>query len=168
MKKHILFALVAGFAAAGGLQAADVASSRVEVVFDHPDNFNDIRDTYSDTSGGRDYVLRELTNYVSKTADQYLPAGYKLKIVFTDVTLAGRLPIQATDSDRRIFQATYPPDFKFTYQVVDASGAVVRQGSDHIRDLNYANRFITTPDNTMPFPYEKAALHDWLRSNLRQ
>jgi hypothetical protein len=168
MKKHILFALAAGFAAAGGLRAADVSSSRVEVIFDHPDNFNDIRDTYSDTSGGREYVIRELTKYVARTADEYLPAGQKLKIVFTDVTLAGRLPIQATDDDRRIYQTTYPPDFKFTYTVTDASGAVVRQGTDHIRDLDYTTRVLTPPDNTLPLPYEKAALRDWIRDNLRK
>src|ERR1700690_1765879 len=99
MKRHILFALVAGFAASGALRAADVSSSRVEVVFDHPDNFNDIRDTYSDTPDGRTYVLKVLTDYVSTAADRYLPAGLKLKFVFTDVTLAGRLPVQASDND---------------------------------------------------------------------
>jgi hypothetical protein len=166
MKRHLLLALVAGFAAAGALRAADVASSRVEVVFDHPDNFNDIRDTYSDTPGGREYVLRELNNYVASTADQVLPAGYKLKIVFTDITLAGWLPIQASDNDRRVFKATTPPDFKFSYTVTNSSGAVVKQGSDHIRDLEYQTRLINDPALSMPLPYEKAALGDWIHENL--
>jgi hypothetical protein len=158
--------LVAGFAASGALRAADVASSRVEVVFDHPDNFNDIRDTYSDTPGGRDYVLKVLTDYVSTAADHYLPTGYKLKIVFTDITLAGRLPVQASDNDYRIYKDTYPPDFKFTYTVTDAAGTVVSQGSDHIRDLDYLDRFITPPDSSLPLPHEKAALVEWIRANL--
>jgi hypothetical protein len=49
--------------------------------------------------------------------------------------------------------------------VTDASGRVVREGSEDIRDMNFQMRL--TIDASDPLHYEKDILDDWARSKLR-
>ena len=48
---------------------------------------------------------------------------------------------------------------------MDASGKVVKQGSENIRDMTFDTRI--TFDRDDPLHYEKDMLGDWVRSNLR-
>ena len=65
----------------------------------------------------------------------------------------------------RIVKDIYPPAFKFTYTVTDASGKVVKNGSENLRDGSFQYRL--TIDTSDPLRYEKAVLSDWAHSALR-
>jgi len=167
MKTLRLFSSILGLAAAGELRAADNPAPRTEVVFDHPEKFADVKDSYVPTEKGRDYILATIRDFLVHRADSLLPKGYNLKITFTDIHLAGDFePWHGVQyDDVRFVRSIYPPEFKFTYTVTDASGKVVREGSEDIRDLTFQWR--VTLDSMDPLRYEKDILDEWARSKLR-
>jgi hypothetical protein len=169
MKTLCLFSAALGLIAAGALRASDAATTapRTEVIFDHPENFRDVRDEFTPTDKGRDYILSEFRDHlVSRTASM-IPDGYKLKVTFTDIKLAGDYePWRGPQWDTvRIVKAIYPPYFKFTYQVTDPSGRVVRSGTENINDLDFQDRIVL--DTGDPLRYEKQILDDWAQGALR-
>ena len=143
------------------------APSRTEVVFDHPENFRDVKDESSPTEKGTAYILSQLREFLEDRATSALPEGYHLKVVFTDIDLAGDFePWRGPEwSNVRIVKAIYPPAFKFSYTVTDASGKVVREGNEDIRDLSFDTRI--TPDPSDRLHYEKSILEDWVHSKLQ-
>jgi len=166
MKMYRLFPLILGLVAACAVPDARNAVHRTEVVFDHPEKFTDVKDAYMPTEKGRDAILADIRDFLVYQGDAVIPQGYRLKITFTDIDLAGDFepwhgPLY---EDVRFVKAIYPPAFKFTYAVTDPSGKVVREGSEDIRDLSFQLR--VTLDSVDPLRYEKDILGEWVRSKL--
>ncbi len=160
-----VIAVTAASAAFADTPAKDTA--RTEVVFDHPENFTDVKDSDMPTDRGRDEILSRIRNFMVERSDSLLPAGYHLRIVFTDIDLAGDFePWRSQQwSDVRIIKDVYPPAFKFTYTVTDAAGRTVKEGSVNIRDLSFQTRMALPQDDSLR--YEKDILGDWARGALR-
>jgi hypothetical protein len=166
-----LFCLCVGFImavaparAASGKDASPKA--KVEVVFDHPEKFTDIKDSYMDTEKGRESVLATLKDYLVEEAQSVLPADQSLVVTFTDIDLAGDYePWRTNARDVRIIKDIYPPRMDFSYKVTDASGKVVKEGVERLRDLGFMSRM--TINRRDQFSYEKDMLNDWVRSTLR-
>jgi hypothetical protein len=169
MKALSLLSIALGLSAACALNAADAARAgpRTEVIFDHPENFTDVKDGEFATDKGRDAILARIRGFLVERTASLLPEGDRLTITFTDIDLAGDFePWRGPQwSDIRIVKAIYPPAFKFSYVVTDPSGRVIKQGSEDIRDLNFQLR--VTIDTTDTLRYEKDILDDWARSTLR-
>ncbi len=157
--------LLAGCATTG--TPAPKAASRTEVIFDHPENFTDVKDMSTPTDKGRDYILSQIRVYLQDRATAELPQGYHMKIVFTDLDLAGDFePWRGPQwMDVRIVKSIYPPAFKLTYTVTDASGSVALEGTESQRDMSFDTRILI--DTSDPLRYEKAMLDDWVRSKLQ-
>jgi hypothetical protein len=156
-----------GFAAAFSLQAAPAAPApRVEVAFDHPEKFTDIKDAYVPSDKGQQAILDQIRDYIVSRATPLVPEGYKFTITFSDIDLAGEYePWRGPEWGMvRIIKPVYPPAFRFTYTVTDRTGKVVRQGSEFIRDVSFQFRAVL--DLTDGLRYEKAALEDWIRFHL--
>jgi hypothetical protein len=153
----------------GNVHAADIAAlpARTEVVFDHPENFTDVKDRDLPSDSGRDEILSRISTFMVSRATPLLPAGDSLKITFTDIDLAGDFePWHGPQwSDVRIVKEIYPPAFKFSWVVTDVSGRVVKQGKEDIRDLNFQTRVVLDTSDTLR--YEKDILGDWTNSTLR-
>lgn len=167
MKTLRLFSALLGLASCA-LYAADTKTApRTEVIFDHPENFTDIKDHDMPTDKGEAAILANIHDFVVDLADRELPPGFTMKITFTDIDLAGDFEPQrgAQWDDVRIVKEIYPPAFKFTYSVMDPAGKVVKQGSENIRDLDFQTRI--TLDREDPLHYEKDILRDWLSSTVR-
>jgi hypothetical protein len=167
MKKLRLFYTLLGLVAVGALNTAAQAAPRTEVIFDHPEKFTDVRDGYVPTDKGRDAILDTLRSFLVHRTESLVPEGDKLTVTFTDIDLAGEYePWRGAQyDDVRIVKDIYPPAFKFSWTVTDASGKVIRQGSEDIRDLNFQMR--VTIDLTDPLRYEKDILSEWARTKLR-
>jgi hypothetical protein len=168
MKALRLFSVALALSAACALHAADAAkpAPRTEVIFDHPENFTDVKDSEFATEKGRDAILARIRDHLVERTAPLLPEGDRLTITFRDIDLAGDYePWRGPQwSDVRVIKDIYPPAFKFSYAVTDASGRVVKQGSEDIRDLNFQMRL--TPDTSDTLRYEKDILDDWARSTL--
>lgn len=166
--KTIRLFLILALAGAGAAFAGDkkVPTSRVEVNFTDPENFTDVKDSSFGTEKGREAVLSEIREYITKRANKLLPAGQKLTITFSDIDLAGEYePWRGPRADDiRIVKDIYPPRFKFTYKVTDAAGAVVKEGQENLFDLAFTMRL--TIDRQDPLRYEKDILNEWMGGNL--
>ena len=167
MKTLRLFSSILGFAAAGALHAGAGPAPRTEVIFDHPEKFTDVKDSYSPSDKGRDAILGNIRSFLVHRTESLVPEGYKLTITFSNIDLAGDFePWRGPQfDDVRIVKSIYPPAFKFTYSVTDRTGKVVKEGSEDIRDLDFQIRMPI--DLSDPLRYEKDILGDWARSNLR-
>jgi Protein of unknown function (DUF3016) len=169
MKTLRLISACIGIAATAALAGAETPKStpRVEIIFDHPENFTDVKDANLPTDRGRDAILGQIRSFLVERAEPMVPDGETFTMTFTDIDLAGDFePWRGGQWDNvRIVKSIYPPSFKFTYTVTDSSGKVVKQGSEHLRDLDFLMRITTDPSDSLR--YEKQILDDWLRSNLR-
>ena len=168
MKTLRLFSAALGLLAAGALRASDAATTapRTEVIFEHPENFRDVRDSNIGTDKGRDSILSDIQRHLVARTSSMVPEGYKLTVTFTDIKLAGDFePWRGPQWDQvRIVKAIYPPFFKFTYQVTDPSGRVVKSGTEDIVDLDFQMR--VTLDTSDRLRYEKQILDDWAQGAL--
>jgi hypothetical protein len=168
MKTIRLFSAALGLLAAGALRASDPATPpRTEVIFVHPENFTDVKDSNTPTDKGRDAILADIRKHLVNRASSLVPEGYHLTITFTDIKLAGDFePWRGPQwEDVRIVKDIYPPDFKFTYSVTGPSGQVVKSGSEDIRDMDFQMRL--TLDTSDRLRYEKQILDDWAQKTLR-
>lgn len=169
MKTRLALLLGAALTATAMTYAADSKyADRVEVNYDHPENFTDLKDAYMPTDKGQQAYMEEIREYVQKTAGRRLPDGQKLSITFTDIDMAGDFePWRGPSAtDVRIVKAIYVPRMKFTYRVTDANGGVVKDGSANITDLNFQMNSATMLDTSDPLRYEKRLLDDWIRNEL--
>ena len=166
MKTSLLCALLGLLAAGASPVWAAPAAPRAEVIYDHPEKVTDVKDAFLPTDKGSAAILRDLSTFLVQQADHFVPAGSKLKLTFTDIDLAGDFEPWRGErfDDIRIVKDIYPPHFKFSYTLTDASGRVVRSGREDITDMFFQNR--VTLDRLDPLRYEKQILQDWMRRQL--
>lgn len=169
MKTKYAF-LAASFAVAISVFAAPPTASNihVDVNFDHPEKFTDVKDSYMGSDKGRDYTLQLFKEYLQERAPRFLAEGQTLAITFTDIDLAGEFEPQRGPSfdSVRIIKDIYPPRLTFTYKLTDASGAVLKEGSEKLVDLGF-QMTATAIDNNDPLHYEKSMLNDWLHNQFK-
>ncbi len=170
---HASLALVIGFASATALLAADKstpAEARVTVVFDHPEKYQDLKDSGFDTENqrGSERYLPLIKEHIEQEAGRLLAPGQRLTITFTDIDLAGDFEPWhgANYHDVRIVKDIYIPRLTFTFQVRDEGGRVLGEGERRLVDLAYQMR-IGGGFRDDPLRYEKGMLNDWLRDELR-
>ena len=169
MKTHrLLLSVLAGLAAISPVFASEPTAKtddRTEVIFLHPENFSDVRDSYTGSDKGRDGILQQLKDYVVRRANAYVPAGQQLIITVTDVDLAGDFePWRGpTMTDIRVVKDIYPPKIDLDYKLTGPGGKVVKEGKRQLRDLAFLMKLSINRDD--PLRFEKALLDDWLRAD---
>lgn len=171
--KHLPLTLLAIAATAGfaGCQTQERAvdragGGRVQVGFEQPERFTDVRTTYS---GSPDQGLLEgLRTFLQREAGRYLDPQETLALTFRDVDLAGDFePWRgAIAMDVRIIKDIYPPRLEFSYVVTDADANIVREGRERLTDLAF-NWRIGLTGREDPLYHEKALLREWLGRVLR-
>jgi hypothetical protein len=147
-----------------GTARANQTDKRVEVIFDHPEKFADVKGDSMDSPKGREIMLDQIRDFLVQSGADLLPAGQKLTLTFTDIDLAGEYEPWRSGpmSDVRIVKDIYPPRFVFSYKLTDAAGAVLKEGKVDLRDLSYMMRITINHDD--PLRFEKDILGDWIRS----
>lgn len=173
---RILLLVIAalGFIGLKTAAMADVAKStpakssdaQVLVVFQEPEKFTDIKDDSMDTDKGREYILSEIREYIEKQAKTLIAKDQRFEITFTDIDLAGQYEPWRSSSlrDVRIVKDIYPPRFDFSFKILDASGAVIKEGKETLRDLTFMSRMVI--DRSDSLRYEKDILKQWMVQTL--
>jgi len=173
-QKFLLLASLLGLGAAGVLLAAapgtapvdqtNKTGKRVEVTFDHPEKFTDAKQDSMDSEQGRNGILDQIREFMEQRGSDYLPAGFKLAITFTDVDLAGEFePWRGAQwNDVRIVKEIYPPRFNLSYKLTDPAGKVLKEDKVELRDLSFMTRLTINPQE--PLHFEKDILGQWLQS----
>jgi hypothetical protein len=166
--------IVAALAGATSLLAAPPAApatppvSPVEVVFVQPEKFTDVQESYMGSDKGRDSILATIKEYVQERAARYLAEGQKLTLSFTNIDLAGDFePWRGPNfNDVRIIKDIYAPRMNFSYKLVDATGAVVKEGEEKLIDMAF-QMSLSPVNNSDSLRYEKAMLDNWLRDKIQ-
>lgn len=163
MKTLALFIAAFGLVAASSLNAA---ASRIEVIFDHPEKFTDIKDSAIPTDKGQDAILHEIRSYLEGKAAHYVPEGCRLTITFSNIDLAGEFQAQngLEWQNIRVVTDGASPAYKFTWKVTNAAGALVKEGKEDFRDLDFGARIIL--DRSDPLRFEKAYFDQWMSDRL--
>ncbi|ATC63912.1 hypothetical protein CMV30_08085 [Nibricoccus aquaticus] len=141
------------------------AGARVEVTFVNPEKFTDVKDSDFGTERQRDDILALLKEFLVERAPKLLPEGQVLSVTITDIDMAGDFePWRGPKfNDVRIVKDLYPPRIDLTFKVTDASGAVVKEGTQKLRDMSF--QMSASPAfSSDSLRYEKALLDGWLRS----
>jgi len=156
------------FALAALPDTVNYQSPKADITFVHPDKFKDIKDSYMPSEKGQKGLLDIFGKFVVSVADDLIPNGCKLTMTFTDVDFAGDFePWHGPQSDDiRIVKDIYPPDYKFSWKVTDASGRVLREGTENLRDIDFQmNRSLA--DDFGPIQSDKDEIRDWMHRHLR-
>jgi hypothetical protein len=161
--KYVFFAATLAAAASAFAAPSAASTARVNVLFEQPGKFTDVKDSFVGSDRGRDNILAQFKEYLEQRAPHYLADGQTLTVTFTDIDLAGEFEPQHGPqlSDVRIVKDIYPPRLQFTYKLVDASGAVLKDGQEKLVELNF--QMTSSPIGTQdPLHYEKRMLDNWL------
>lgn len=153
-----------GLATLGAVRAVDTAPApRVEVNFDKPEKFADAGSSQRGSDFGRDANLAEFKSHLELRANTYIPEGQKLVVTFTDIDLAGEVePWRSPQhQDIRIVKDIYTPKIDLSFKLLDAKGAVLKEGARHLSNLNFLMELY--PNRNEPLVYDKALLDTWLR-----
>ncbi len=141
----------------------------VSVTFDHPENFADVKDSFTGSLDKvRDGYLEDLADYIKETASRVLAEGQKLAVTITDVDMAGDFEPGHGPSlmDVRIIKQIYPPRINLRFKVTDSAGATVREGARQLVNLDFMNDPRPSMLSTETLRYEKALLENWIRDDL--
>jgi hypothetical protein len=167
--KFALSVLTATLLAAGSLYAAKpdpTAESRIEVVYDHPENFTDLKDSEFGNDKVRDAYMKELKEHLESRASRYVAEGQKLSVTITDIDMAGDFePWRGPRfSDVRIVKDIYPPRINLSFKLTDANGMVIKEDKRELRNMSF-QMTSTLAFRDDPLRYEKELLDDWMRSD---
>ncbi|ACB76477.1 DUF3016 domain-containing protein [Opitutus terrae] len=168
---RLMGAAVLGAVALSGCQqfsnqpAADPDSVQVE--FKDMDRFTDFSDEPWGNAIRPEDAAAQFREAVVDEARRHLREGQRLKVVFTDVDLAGdHLPsIRVGATSVRVVKELYPPRIKLTFTLTDANGTVLKQGERNLIDRDFLMRADISIDRSLR--YDLHLLRDWLRSELR-
>lgn len=166
------FAVAVALLAVIGVPAfpADSAASaqvdaRVEVMYVNPESFTDVKESQMATERDRDSILALLKEFLVERAVKFVPEGQKLVVTISDVDMAGEFePWRGPQfGDVRIVKEIYPPRVNLAFKLTDASGSVLKEGEQKLRDMNF--QMSATPSfSSDSLRYEKGMLDNWLRS----
>lgn len=154
-----LLVLAAGVAGA----REDTMPARIQVGFAPDKQLSEVKNnpTWRGWMKPADWQ-KSLSEHLRKRADRVLPPGQQLQVTINDIKLAGDYePWRGPNfEDVRIMKDLYPPRIDLHYRLLDADGAVIREGDSRLRDMSYLQR--TVPFNNDALRYDKRLLDDWL------
>lgn len=168
--RHLLAAALLLLALAGTTlraapdPAAGPSGPRVKLTFSNWEKFTDIVVDGSADKAASDIIYSELNRHLASLAKRHLAPGQTLVITMRDIDLAGTVePWRGPDFGRiRYMRDTHPPRLVFDYQLLDDSGAVVKEGSEKLTNLTFRYQTPVMAHDTTN--YEKQLLDDWMGS----
>jgi len=170
MKPRNLFGAFFVLAAICGTHAADSAAStsRVEIMFVHPEKFTDCKDERIDTGRAREHILAEIQLTIEKLAARYLTEGQHLEIKVTDIDLAGDFEPWHNPGfdDIRYMRDVYPPRMELEFRLIGADGKVIVAGNRKLQQLGFmlAAGFPTSD----PLRFDKEMVRDWFAREFKR
>lgn len=156
MGKKLTRLLLAGAVLLAGGGAWAQANTATEVRYDKPEQFADL----SFDPRKREEALTELTRHFQKLG-KTLPAGQQLKVVVTDIDLAGREDprIRAANEIRVMTGGADWPRISLSY-VLEQDGKLLKSGDAKLSDMSYLSRMNRYTSNES-LRYEKPMIDEW-------
>lgn len=148
------------------LAALPLTAGELKIEWSNPNEFRDADYYYNGGPKSKEIVLNNLERYFKRQAERRLPEGYVLNMKVTELDLAGDFEPWHTGAwdDVRIIKTIYPAIIEFDYQLVDADGKVVSEGSERLRETmipqSMSAEFLGRSEL---YPYVKTLVRDWMR-----
>jgi hypothetical protein len=169
MKTKFLLPCLLGFLCAACTTPPDnsgpaVPSNKtVNIVFNNPEKFTDLKSSSMDSEKDREYLLEQLKEYILERAPDRMSDGQTLDITINDVDMAGDYEpwFGPRVQDIRIIKDIYPPRIDLNFKLTDADGKVAAEGARQLRDLNFMMSTPSIPSNDT-LRHEKSLLNNWL------
>ena len=167
MHRTILWVVVGLFAAMQASAAAPAKSERrVDVQFAKPaSQFVDVRDRSAATEKGQAQILSTLKRHLEDRAAAAIPAKHTLRVIITEVDLAGEFR-SGRYGEVRVIREAYPPAIDLEFVLKSPDGKVVSEGKRELRDPFFMGS--VSRMNDRPLRYETKLLDDWLRSEFKK
>lgn len=150
-----------------GLSSQVVAQAKVEIEWDKPEEYRDVRPSNESRKKFREATFEHLNEYMNKLASA-LPEDQKLLMKVSDLDLAGQVwPISYLGfghggSDVRIVKNIDIPRINFSYQLLTQSGQVVKQAEVKLKDMSFLDRS-NRSFKSDSLRYEKNMLQRWFK-----
>ena len=105
---------------------AETAETKVEITWQDPKSYTDVRPSNESRKSFRNRVFKSLDEYFNKLAEA-LPEGQTLEVTVTDLDLAGEVwpTMRAGAFDIRIIDTVYIPRMEFSYQLKEGDTLMV-------------------------------------------
>lgn len=136
---------------------------KAKLTFADWEKFTDISIGGGSDRASSDIIHSELSRHLASLAKRNLAPGQTLIVAMRDIDLAGVIePWRGPDYGRvRYIRDTHPPRLVFNYQLLDADGKVLQEGSEKLTNLTFRYQF--TPPSSEQAYFEKQLLTDWMR-----
>ncbi|MCW5620611.1 MAG: DUF3016 domain-containing protein [Burkholderiales bacterium] len=165
----LFLALLGAWTSSSAAQADPSASApAVRVEYLHPEKFQDIGEGRYGSDRQRTAHLEMLRKHIQQRAGRLLPEGQSLAVTITDVDMAGSFEPWRRYYDVRIVRDIYPPRIDLHFQLIDATGDVVKEGERKLRDMTFMTSSAMYRYSNDVLRYEKALLDDWLERDFRR
>ncbi|MDN4502158.1 DUF3016 domain-containing protein [Alteromonadaceae bacterium BrNp21-10] len=147
------------------------AQADLEVVWEKPTEYHDVRPTSSTRTKFRAHVFSELEEYMRDKLMVRLADGQKFKMTVTDLDLAGQvwpgMMVGLNSSgDVRLVKQIDIPRIEFSYQYLDVDGSVIKEGQENIKDMTFMDR-ASRISSSQNFRYEKAMIREWFNDHFK-
>ncbi|WP_438864437.1 DUF3016 domain-containing protein [Neptunicella sp.] len=146
------------------LPLASFAQGELEVNWDKPDKYRDVKPTSQTRSSFRKQTFEDIEKFLTKELKD-LPDGYKLSMTVTNLDLAGEVwPGMMvglnSSSDVRLVKNLDIPRMDFSYKLTDSTGATLKEGTEELKDMAFMDRGGRIHESDR-LHYEKNMLQRW-------
>ena len=149
----------------GMLSASDTPAYEF-AEFDNPKKFKDIRSADENRTKFQHRLNEKLNKFVGNLSKE-LPDGYRLKLVFTDIDLAGRVEyLFDASKELRVIRDIDIPRLDFKAQVT-ANGELVYEQDVKLKDMAFMSRHVSLGARHDTLRYEKRMLKAWFEDELK-
>ena len=148
-----------------GLSSQVLAQAEVEIEWDKPEKYRDVRPTNESRKRFREATFERINKYMNELASA-LPDNQKLLMKVSDLDLAGQvLPASFTGlglsgSNVRVVKNIDIPRINFSYQLLSQSGDVLQGAEVKLKDMSFLDRSNHSFRNET-LRYEKNMLKRW-------
>jgi hypothetical protein len=148
-----------------GLSSQVLAQAEVEIEWDKPEKYRDVRPSNESRKKFREATFERINEYMNELA-LALPDNKKLVMKVSDLDLAGQvLPasfvgLGLSGSDVRVVKNIDIPRINFSYQLLSHSGEVLQQAEVKLKDMSFLDRSNHLFRNET-LRYEKGMLKRW-------
>lgn len=148
-----------------GLSSHVLAQSKVEIEWDKPEKYRDVKPSNESRKRFRESTFEQINEYMNELA-LALPGDKKLLIKVSDLDLAGEVwpasfvGLGHSTSDVRVIKNIDIPRMNFSYQLLDESGQLLQQAEVKLKDMSFLDRSSHLFKNE-PLRYEKDMLKRW-------
>ena len=147
------------------VSASSLAKGEVEINWQNPEKYSDVRPTNASRVKYRERVFNQLDEYFTELAAD-LPDGQILKVNVSNLDLAGQVwpasfvGFGHSGSDIRLIKSIDIPRMRFSYQLLDQAGMVQKEAEVNLKDMSFQDRHNSFFDSES-LRYEKNMLKQW-------